>query len=37
MFKADLELDRMGIHVHLQDNEIHFAVPILVVTGEKPA
>lgn len=37
MFKADLELDRMGIDVHLQDNEIHFAVPILVMTGEKPA
>ncbi|MFA5923745.1 MAG: methyltransferase domain-containing protein [Methylococcaceae bacterium] len=37
MFKADLELDRMGIDVHLQDNEIHFAVSILVVIGEKPA
>jgi ubiquinone/menaquinone biosynthesis C-methylase UbiE len=37
MFMADLELDRMGIDVHLQGNEIHFAVPILVVTGEKPA
>jgi len=37
MFKADLELDRMGIDVHLQGNEIHFAVPILVVIGEKLA
>lgn len=35
MFKADLEFDRMGIDVHLQNNEIYFAVPILVVVGEK--
>jgi ubiquinone/menaquinone biosynthesis C-methylase UbiE len=37
MFKADLELDRMGIDVHLQGNEIHFAVPILIVVGDKIA
>jgi SAM-dependent methyltransferase len=37
MFNADLELDRMGIDVHLEGNEIHFAVPILVVVGEKPS
>jgi hypothetical protein len=35
MFKDDLELDRMGIDVHLQGNEVHFAVPIFVVVGEK--
>jgi ubiquinone/menaquinone biosynthesis C-methylase UbiE len=35
MFKADLELDRIGIDVHLEGNEIHFAVPIMVVVGEK--
>jgi ubiquinone/menaquinone biosynthesis C-methylase UbiE len=37
MFKADLECDQMGIDVHLQDDEIHFAVPILVVVGSKAA
>ena len=37
MFKADLEFDRMGIDVHLKGNEIHFAVPILVVIGDKVA
>lgn len=37
MFKADLEFDRMGIDVHLQDDEIHFAVPILVTVGDKSA
>jgi ubiquinone/menaquinone biosynthesis C-methylase UbiE len=37
MFKADLECDQMGIDVHLQGNEIHFAVPILVVVGSKAA
>lgn len=37
MFKADLECDRMGIDVHLKGNEIHFAVPILVVVGDKVA
>ena len=37
MFNADFEVDRMGIDVHLEGNEIHFTVPILVVVGEKPA
>ena len=37
IFKADLEHDRMGIDVHLNGNEIHFAVPILVVVGDKVA
>jgi len=37
MFRADLELDRMGIDVHQHGNEIHFAVPILVTVGEKSA
>jgi ubiquinone/menaquinone biosynthesis C-methylase UbiE len=37
MFKADLEHDRMGIDVHLHGNEIRFAVPILVVAGDKLA
>lgn len=35
MFKSDVELDQMGINVHQRGNEIHFAVPILVVVGEK--
>ena len=37
MFNADLKYDHMGIDVHLQGKEIHFAVPILVVVGEKAA
>jgi ubiquinone/menaquinone biosynthesis C-methylase UbiE len=37
MFKADLEHDRMGIDVHLQGKEIHFAIPIMIVVGEKSA
>ena len=37
MFKADLEIDQMGINVHQIGNEIRFAVPILVVVGEKIA
>lgn len=36
MFKADLELDHLGIDVRLHGNEIHFSVPILVVAGQKP-
>ena len=35
MFKADLTVNHMGINVHLQGDEIHFAVPILVVVGDK--
>jgi ubiquinone/menaquinone biosynthesis C-methylase UbiE len=35
MFKADIMVNHMGINVHLQGNEIHFAVPILVVVGNK--
>jgi ubiquinone/menaquinone biosynthesis C-methylase UbiE len=35
MFKADIMVNHMGINVHLQGNEIHFAVPILVVVGDK--
>lgn len=37
MFKADLERDRMGIDIHLEGDAIHFAVPILVVVGERVA
>ncbi|MGR6035704.1 MAG: class I SAM-dependent methyltransferase [Candidatus Nitrosoglobus sp.] len=37
LFRADLECDQMGIDVHLQNNKIHFAVPILVVVGSKAA
>jgi ubiquinone/menaquinone biosynthesis C-methylase UbiE len=37
MFKADLEFDRMGIDIHLQGNEIYFAVPILITGGSKVA
>ena len=35
MFRDDLEQDRLGIDVHLEGDEIHFAVPILVVAGMK--
>ena len=35
MFRADLKLDRMGIDVHRHGNEIHFAVPIMIMVGEK--
>ncbi|MFW8602460.1 class I SAM-dependent methyltransferase [Desulfobacterota bacterium M19] len=35
MFKSDLESDKMGINVHRQGGEINFAVPIMVVVGEK--
>jgi ubiquinone/menaquinone biosynthesis C-methylase UbiE len=35
MFRTDLKLDRMGIDVHRHGNEIHFAVPILIMVGEK--
>jgi ubiquinone/menaquinone biosynthesis C-methylase UbiE len=37
MYKADLERDQMGIDVHLQGNEVHFAIPIMIVVGEKTA
>jgi hypothetical protein len=37
MFRADLELDRMGIDVHRHENEIHFSVPILITVGVNPA
>lgn len=37
MFKVDVEHDRMSIDAHLHDNEIWFAVPILVVAGDKLA
>lgn len=37
MFKADVEYDQMGIDAHMRNNEIHLAVPILVVAGEKLA
>ena len=37
LFQADLVTDRLGIDVHGQGDEIHFAIPILVVAGEKPA
>ena len=36
MFRADLKVDQMGIHVHSVGGEIRFAVPILVVVGKKP-
>jgi ubiquinone/menaquinone biosynthesis C-methylase UbiE len=37
MFHEDLGIDRMGIGVHKMGDAIHYAVPILVVVGEKPA
>jgi ubiquinone/menaquinone biosynthesis C-methylase UbiE len=37
MFRADLVSDRLGIDIHRQGDEIRFAIPILVVAGEKPA
>ncbi|MBC8554182.1 MAG: hypothetical protein H8D23_31615 [Candidatus Brocadiales bacterium] len=35
MFKTDPELDRMGIDVYLQNNELSLAMPTLVVVEEK--
>jgi len=35
IFKSDLELDQLGIDTHKRGNETHFAVPIMVVVGEK--
>lgn len=35
IFKADLEFNKLGINIHQQKNEIHFAVPITVVVGVK--
>jgi len=37
IFKSDLELDQIGINVHQRGNEIYFAVPILLMVGEKIA
>ena len=35
LFRADLGSDQLGIHVHREGDEIRFAIPILVVVGEK--
>jgi ubiquinone/menaquinone biosynthesis C-methylase UbiE len=35
IFKSDLEFNKLGINIHQQQNEIHFAVPITVVVGVK--
>jgi ubiquinone/menaquinone biosynthesis C-methylase UbiE len=37
LFEADLGVDELGVGAHRQGSEIHFAYPILVVVGEKPA
>lgn len=37
LFEADLGVDGLGVGAHQQGTEIHFAYPILVVVGEKPA
>jgi ubiquinone/menaquinone biosynthesis C-methylase UbiE len=37
MFEADLAVDRLGINVHREEGQIHFAIPILVAVGMKPA
>jgi ubiquinone/menaquinone biosynthesis C-methylase UbiE len=37
MFRAELESDQLGIHVHKAGDEIRFAIPILVIAGEKSA
>jgi ubiquinone/menaquinone biosynthesis C-methylase UbiE len=37
LFEADLGVDDLGVAAHRQGSEIHFAYPILVVVGEKPA
>jgi ubiquinone/menaquinone biosynthesis C-methylase UbiE len=37
LFEADLGVDDLGVGAHRQGTEIHFAYPILVVVGEKPA
>jgi ubiquinone/menaquinone biosynthesis C-methylase UbiE len=37
LFEADLGVDDLGVGAHRQGSEIHFAYPILVIVGEKPA
>jgi ubiquinone/menaquinone biosynthesis C-methylase UbiE len=37
LFEADLGVDDLGVGAHREGSEIHFAYPILVVVGEKPA
>jgi ubiquinone/menaquinone biosynthesis C-methylase UbiE len=37
LFEADLGVDEIGVGAHRRGNEIHFAYPVLVVVGEKPA
>jgi len=35
MFRDDLEQDCLGIDVHLEGDEIHFAVPVLCLPGRR--
>ncbi|MCW6053195.1 methyltransferase domain-containing protein [Lyngbya sp. CCAP 1446/10] len=35
IFKDDIGVDRLGIDVHFQGDEIHYALPIAVIVGEK--
>ena len=35
LFRDDLEQDRLGNDVHLEGDEIHFAVPIVVIAGKR--
>lgn len=37
LFVEDLECDRLGVGTHQRDNSIHFAYPIAVIVGQKPA
>ena len=36
LFRADLDKDLMGIDAHLDGDTIRFAIPILIVAGDKP-
>ena len=37
IFREDIDIDRLGIGVHFRGDEIHYAVPITVIVGEKAA
>jgi ubiquinone/menaquinone biosynthesis C-methylase UbiE len=37
IFREDLERDALGLGAHLEDGEIHFAYPIIILAGRKAA
>ncbi len=37
IFREDIGQDRLGLGAHWQDNKIHFAYPVIILAGRKPA